>query len=105
MTTCSTPTATSPRAATRASRRGLQVVGKADRLARSYVVRMALLGVMYENGIDAFVHPEVTVSTPKIQGPNVGGGSQDGITPFFQIPRIALPAGVNDVIYEHAYAL
>ena len=82
-----------------------EIVGKADRLARSYVARMALLRVMYENGIAAFVHPEVTVPTPKIQGPNVGGGSQDGITPFFQIPRIALPAGVNDVIYEPAYAL
>ena len=82
-----------------------EIVGKADRLARSYVARMALLKVMYENGIDAFVHPEVTVPTPKIQGPNVGGGSQDGITPFFQIPRIAVPAGVNDVIYEPAYAL
>ena len=49
-----------------------QIVGKADRLARSYVARMALLRVMYENGIDAFVHPEITVPTPKIQGPNVG---------------------------------
>jgi hypothetical protein len=82
-----------------------QVVGKADRLARSYVARMALLRVMYENGIDAFVHPEVTVPTPKIQGPNVGSGSLDSITPFFQIPRIAVPAGVNDVIHEPAYAL
>jgi Asp-tRNA(Asn)/Glu-tRNA(Gln) amidotransferase A subunit family amidase len=81
------------------------VVGKADRLARSYVARMALLRVMYENGIDAFVHPEVTVPTPKIQGPNVGSGSLDGITPFFQIPRIVVPAGANDVIYEPAYAL
>ena len=66
---------------------------------------MALLRVMYENGIDAFVHPEVTVPTPKIQGPNVGSGSLDSITPFFQIPRIAVPAGVNDVIHEPAYAL
>ena len=82
-----------------------QVAGKADRLARSYVARMALAKVMYENRIDAFVHPENTVPTPKIQGPNVGSGSLDGITPFFQIPRIAVPAGVNDVIYEPAYAL
>ncbi len=29
-----------------------QIVGKADRLARSYVARMALLKVMHENGID-----------------------------------------------------
>ena len=74
-------------------------------LARSYVARMALLKVMYENGIDAFVHPENTVPTPKIQGPNVGTSSLDGITPFFQIPRIVVPAGATDVIYEPQYAL
>ena len=91
-------TAISPRAATRGSRIGRPgsrtrssartrrapaprtgwrstdhtIVGKADRLARSYVARMALLKVMYENDIDVFVHPENTVPTPKIQGPNVG---------------------------------
>lgn len=79
--------------------------GKADRLARSYVARLALLRVMYENDIDAFVHAENTVPTPKIQGPNVGTSSLDGITPFFQIPRIAVPAGTTDVIYEPQYAL
>ena len=61
--------------------------------------------VMYENDIDVFVHPENTVPTPKIQGPNVGTISLDGITPFFQIPRIVVPAGVTDVIYEPQYAL
>jgi amidase len=79
--------------------------GKADRLARSYVARMALAKLMYENGIDAFVHPENTVPTPKIQGPNVGSASLDDITPFFQVPRIVVPAGVTDVVYEPAYAL
>ncbi|HZF30959.1 MAG TPA: amidase family protein, partial [Gammaproteobacteria bacterium] len=61
--------------------------GKGERLARSYVARLALQRVMYENGIAAFVHAENTVPTPKIQGPNVGTASLDGITPFFQIPR------------------
>jgi Asp-tRNA(Asn)/Glu-tRNA(Gln) amidotransferase A subunit family amidase len=79
--------------------------GKADSLARSYVARLALLKVMYENHIDAFVHPENTVPTPKIQGPNVGSISLDGITPFFQIPKIVVPAGVTDVVYEPQYAL
>jgi amidase len=82
-----------------------QIVGKADRLARSYVARMALLKVMHENGIAAFVHAENTVPTPKIQGPNVGTNSLDDISPFFQIPRIVIPAGVNSVIYEPKYAL
>ena len=79
--------------------------GKAERLARSQVARMALQRVMYENKIDAFVHPENTVPTPKIQGPNVGTTSLDGITPFFQIPRIAIPAGTTEVVYEPVYAL
>lgn len=29
----------------------------------------------------------------------------DGITPFFQIPRIVVPAGTTDVVYEPRYAL
>jgi len=79
--------------------------GKGERLARSYVARFALLKFMYENQIDAIVHAENTVPTPKILGPNVGTASLDGITPFFQIPRVAVPAGVTDVIYEPSYAL
>ncbi|MEJ1963199.1 MAG: amidase family protein [Gammaproteobacteria bacterium] len=79
--------------------------GKAERLARSQIGRMALQRVMYENKIDAFVHAENTVPTPKIQGPNVGTTSLDGITPFFQIPRVAIPAGATDVVYEPVYAL
>ena len=79
--------------------------GKADRLARSYIGRMALLRVMEENGIAAFVHPENTVPTPKIQGPNVGDISLDNITPFLQIPRVVVPAGMNDIVVEPQYAL
>ena len=79
--------------------------GQSDRIARSTIGRLALLKVMYENKIDAFVHPENTVPTPKIQGPNVGTNSLDGITPFLQIPRIVVPAGFNQVVYEPQYAL
>jgi Asp-tRNA(Asn)/Glu-tRNA(Gln) amidotransferase A subunit family amidase len=79
--------------------------GKADRLARSYIARLALQRVMLENRIDVFVHPENIVPTPRIQGPNVGSISLDGITPFFQIPRVAVPAGMTDVVYEPQYAL
>jgi Asp-tRNA(Asn)/Glu-tRNA(Gln) amidotransferase A subunit family amidase len=79
--------------------------GKADYIARSYIARLALLKVMEENHIDVFVHPENTVPTPKIQGPNVGSISLDGITPFFQIPKVVVPAGVTDVVYEPRYAL
>ena len=79
--------------------------GKADRLARSYIARLALRRMMAENRIDAFVHAENTVPTPKIQGPNVGEISLEGITPFLQIPRVVVPAGMTDVIYEPQYAL
>jgi Asp-tRNA(Asn)/Glu-tRNA(Gln) amidotransferase A subunit family amidase len=79
--------------------------GKAERLARSYLGRMALERMMAENGIAAFVHAENTVPTPTIQGPNVGDMSLDGITPFLQIPRIVVPAGMNAVVVEPRYAL
>jgi len=78
---------------------------KGDRLARSYIARLALLRVMHENGIDVFVHPENTVPPPRIQGPLVGANSLDGITPFFQIPKVVVPAGMTDVVYEPQYAL
>ena len=62
-------------------------------------------GVGIVNRIDAFVHPENTVPTPKIQGPNVGAISLEGITPFLQVPRVVVPAGMVTVVYEPQYAL
>jgi amidase len=85
--------------------KGRDAIGKSDRLARSYIARLALERMMRENNIDAFVHPENTVPTPKIQGPNVGTASLDSITPFFQIPRVVIPAGFTEVIFEPKYAL
>jgi Asp-tRNA(Asn)/Glu-tRNA(Gln) amidotransferase A subunit family amidase len=79
--------------------------GMADRLLRSHIGRLALQMMMAENGIDLFVHPENTMPTPKIQGPSVGSISLESITPFLQIPRIVVPAGMNDIIYEAQYAL
>ncbi len=58
--------------------------GKAGRLAVSQIGRTVLLKVMQENGVDLFVHPENTVPTPKILGPNVGTASLEGITPARQ---------------------
>lgn len=79
--------------------------GAADKLLRSHIGRLALQMMMAENGIDLIVHPENTMPTPKIQGPSVGSNSLDGITPFLQIPRIVVPAGNNEAIYEPQYAL
>ena len=79
--------------------------GKAGRLAVGQVGRTVLLKVMRENGIDLFVHAENTVPTPKILGPNVGTNSLEGITPALQIPRIVVPGGYNQIVYEPQFAL
>ena len=79
--------------------------GKAGRLAIGQVGRTVLLKVMQENGIDLFVHPENTVPTPKILGPNVGTNSLEGITPALQIPRVVVPGGYNQIVYEPRFAL
>lgn len=84
---------------------GHEADSKGDRIARSEVARTALLRVMYENHIDVFVHPENTVPPPKILGPMVGSLSLDGISPFFQIPRIVVPAGTTDVEVAPRFAL
>jgi amidase len=79
--------------------------GKSGRLAISQVGRTVLLKVMRENRIDVFVHPENTLPTPKILGPNVGATSLDGITPLLGVPRVVVPAGYNKIIYEPRFAL
>ena len=79
--------------------------GKAGRLALSEVGRTVLLKVMQQNGIDLFVHPENTVPTPKILGPNVGSISLEGITPLLGVPRVVVPAGYNRIIHEPRFAL
>jgi hypothetical protein len=35
----------------------------------------------------------------------VGAASLDGITPFLQIPRVVVPAGFNQIVYEPRFAL
>jgi Asp-tRNA(Asn)/Glu-tRNA(Gln) amidotransferase A subunit family amidase len=80
-------------------------VGKWGQLAMSDLARLAVMKVMYENDIDAFVYPENTVPPNKIGGPLVGQASLGGITPFMQIPQVVIPAGFNQVIYEPQWAL
>jgi Asp-tRNA(Asn)/Glu-tRNA(Gln) amidotransferase A subunit family amidase len=80
-------------------------VGKWGELALSDLARLALMKVMYENDLDAFVYPENTVPPNKIGGPLVGSGSLGGITPFMQLPEIVVPAGFNDIIYEPEFVL
>ena len=93
------------RARTGSTPRRRMSAGKAGRLAVGQVGRTVLLKVMRENGIDLFVHAENTVPTPKILGPNVGTNSLEGITPALQIPRIVVPGGYNQIVYEPQFAL
>jgi hypothetical protein len=71
--------------------------GKAERLARSQVARMALQRVLYENKIDAFVHPENTVPNRRFKARTSARSASTAITPFFpRFPRVVVPAGVTD---------
>jgi amidase len=79
--------------------------GKSGQMAVGELSRLALLKVMYANKIDAFVHPEVTVPHNKIGGPLDGSGSLESITPNMGVPRIVVPAGYNQTVYEPEFVL
>jgi Asp-tRNA(Asn)/Glu-tRNA(Gln) amidotransferase A subunit family amidase len=76
------------------------------------VLRLIVLKVMYENGIDAFVNPEVTLPHFKLGGPsepsvdNRDTNSCCGrFTALLGGPEIDVPAGYNRVVYEPKYRL
>jgi len=76
------------------------------------VLRLVVLKVMYENGIDAFVNPEQT-TPPYLLG---GAGEPDvnnrpshsccaAFTALLGGPEVDVPAGYTDIVYEPQYAL
>jgi Asp-tRNA(Asn)/Glu-tRNA(Gln) amidotransferase A subunit family amidase len=76
------------------------------------VLRMVVLKVMYENGIDAFVNPEHTLPPHKLGGagePAINNRATNsccaGFTALLGGPEIDVPAGYTRVIYEPWYAL
>jgi hypothetical protein len=86
--------------------------GKTGQLAMSYAARLAILKVMEENNIDAFVNPENTLPPRKIGGPSEptvkGRGAVSccgSLTAVLQIPQIVVPAGYNQIVYEPRFAL
>jgi amidase len=99
----------------------VNAIGQQDLRARegmmSYVkmqtaLRMVVLKVMQENGIDAFVNPEVTLPHYKIGGPGEPGVDNRGtasccaqFTALLGGPEIDVPAGYNQIIYEPTYQL
>jgi Asp-tRNA(Asn)/Glu-tRNA(Gln) amidotransferase A subunit family amidase len=76
------------------------------------VLRLVVLKVMYENGIDAFVNPEQT-TPPYILGgpgePDVNGRPSHSCCAAFTAllggPEVDIPAGFTDVVYEPRYVL
>jgi amidase len=76
------------------------------------ILRMVVLKVMYENGIDAFVNPEQTTPPYKLGGagePPVNNRAADGCCTAFTAllggPEIAVPAGYTQIVYEPHYVL
>ncbi|MGV3593572.1 MAG: amidase family protein [Gammaproteobacteria bacterium] len=75
-------------------------------------LRMVVLKVMEENGIDAFVNPEVTLPHYRIGGPGEPGVDNRGtasccaqFTALLGGPEIDVPAGYNQIVYEPQYQL
>jgi Asp-tRNA(Asn)/Glu-tRNA(Gln) amidotransferase A subunit family amidase len=99
----------------------VNAIGQQDLRARdgqiSYVkmqaaLRLIVHKVMYENGIDAFVNPEVTLPHYRLGGPaeptvdNRGTASCCGqFTAVLGGPEIDVPAGYNQIVYEPTYRL
>jgi len=86
--------------------------GQMSYLKMQKVLRLVVLKVMYENDIDAFVNPEVTLPHFKIGGPsepsidNRDTNSCCGtFTALLGGPEIDVPAGYNRVVYEPRYQL
>jgi len=81
-----------------------------DRIKMQYVLRLAILKTMHENGIDVFVHPSVGVPQWKIgtdREPTIAGRAAGGpaITDLLGAPEITVPAGYNQVVYDPQYVL
>ena len=76
------------------------------------VLRLIVLKVMYENDIDAFVNPEVTLPHYKLGGPNEPrldnrdtNSCCGRFTALLGGPEIDVPAGYNRIVYEPRYQL
>jgi Asp-tRNA(Asn)/Glu-tRNA(Gln) amidotransferase A subunit family amidase len=86
--------------------------GSISYLKMQTTLRLMVLKVMRENGIDAFVNPENTLphfklgqaSEPAIDGRDANGYGM-AFTAMMGGPEIEVPAGYNQVVYEPTYVL
>lgn len=76
------------------------------------VLRLVVLKVMHENGIDLFVNPENTLPPYKLGGPGEPAVNNRGSASCCQVftallggPEIEVPAGYNRIVYEPQYVL
>jgi hypothetical protein len=86
--------------------------GMMSYLKLQHALRLIVLKVMHENGIDAFVNPENTLPPPKIGGPGEpavrGRGAASCCAQFTALlggPEIEVPAGYTRIVYEPQYVL
>jgi amidase len=86
--------------------------GQISYLKMHTVMRVMVHKVMYENGIDVFVNPEVTLPHYKTGGPGEPTVDNRGtasccaqFTATLGGPEIAVPAGYNQIVYEPQYQL
>jgi Asp-tRNA(Asn)/Glu-tRNA(Gln) amidotransferase A subunit family amidase len=86
--------------------------GTISYLKMQLVLRMVVLKVMRENGIDAFVNPENTLPPFKLghaSEPMVNNRDSKGVAQTFTAvmgaPEIQIPAGFTEVVYEPKFVL
>ena len=84
--------------------------GIAEKMQMREVMRTMILKVMYENDIDVFVNPTITVppakngyaSQPQVNDRPIG---RFPLSANAGIPEVTVPAGFNQIIFEPAFAL
>ena len=84
--------------------------GIAEKMQMREVMRTMIFKVMYENDIDVFVNPTITVppakngyaSQPQVNDRPLG---RFPLSANAGIPEITVPAGFNQIIFEPAFAL
>ena len=84
--------------------------GITQRVKMRDVMRMVVNKVMQQNGIDVLVNPTTTIPPAKIGRANQPTVNNRPAGRFptsadLGIPELTVPAGINSVIYEPAYAL
>ena len=86
--------------------------GAMSYLKMNTVLRLVVLKVMHENGIDLFVNPEQTLPPPKIGFPGVPEVNNrptisccTQFTALLGGPEIEVPAGYTRIAYEPQYVL